>query len=167
MKIILALLLTILFTTQTYANSAPLPEGWQEVTLADIKNNPDFAARKTNPLSRLKARGDFDGNGYVDIARLLKNKNNQGAIFVTFFYKGKASKDVLVQDASFQTTEVETILRKNIDPKKFCDLSSNKHCQGIKPAGDVINVVLLTMGNTVWYWDNKTQKFDVFYSVGD
>jgi hypothetical protein len=67
----------------------PLPPGWNAVELTAFRSTEDYHFRTRMPGGGVEARGDFDGDGRMDAARLVENNDRtRCAVFITHSPKG-------------------------------------------------------------------------------
>jgi len=58
------------------AGSASAQDGWRDAVASDVRNSTDYTDfRVHDPALFLSARGDFDGDGRVDVVRLRVNES--------------------------------------------------------------------------------------------
>ncbi len=64
-------------TGQAKDADLPLPRGWHTVPLDRYKNTYNWDVRKSLPKGGLEARGDFKGDGHIEVARVLERKKRK------------------------------------------------------------------------------------------
>ena len=90
-----------------------MPPGWRLPTDSELAYGPSF--REQNATRYLVAKGDFDGDGIDDIARLLVTANGKGyGLVLTFGGRSREGKHLmlergLVTDLALVGIDVESV----------------------------------------------------------
>ena len=110
--------------------------------------------------------GDFDGNGFLDYAFLLRNsKDKKGTTIFTIFMQSKHSQFELEfclnmgfyrNDVIIQRIEAGKILSqtKSIDEPK----------EDVKLKNAAVELAYFEKSSVVYYWDDKTKKFEEIWT---
>lgn len=84
-----ALAAILLVVSPADASVFPVPRGWHAVSLSEFRGTEDFHFRLKQPNEGLRVVGDFDGDGRVDVVRVLESDDRKHcAMFVTHFPNG-------------------------------------------------------------------------------
>lgn len=91
------------------AKTPPLPDGWRLPRSSELAVYQEF--RNRSPVQYLSVRGDFNGDGFPDVARLLVSRDEKRLGLVVTFGRSDGSPRHLVLDR----WEVQSLTSIGID----------------------------------------------------
>ena len=150
----------LLFATSSYLASAQsiLPPGWRRPT-------PDEAVgawRRKSPTRFLVVKADFDGDGQIDVAEILRNDSEKDcALFVRLSGRDSEWKSL------WQGHCMDNVGISAVRPGKYETLcgSDPSGCDPATPktvdlAHSAISLFFEGETSSFFYWDPNTKKFN-------
>jgi len=154
------LIICILLSISTLSFAVELPKGWRLPTKKELSQEP---LRNKSSTKNIKVEADFNGDGKVDTALLLKNTSNQ-------------SEGLFVRLSGYSWQLINQIKKKVEIPynlgislaspnnyKTACGKGYGK-CDNVDSLTLMLNlpgIFLFTFesAHSVWYWDSSTNEF--------
>jgi hypothetical protein len=154
----IALVLGFLFCA-LQAPAGELPRGWSEPTAKEVSG----AWRDKNASRFLVVRGDFDGDGKPDEARILVNDTEFGI----FVWLGSSRQLLLLDSGARGSLGNQGIAKtKRGTYKTACGKGYGEWAcahgepKTLRLTRDAIDLFEDESGDAVFYWDANTQKFN-------
>jgi len=154
--ILLGALISVSFSARSGS-----PEGWIKPKTV---NGNDFC---TNYKSRFEAKGDFDGDGKSDTAKILANLSTKN-IGVWVWLSTESGPILALEDNQSKDGEHDMLIASNVKPGKYvaaCAKGYGKKCQ----KGELSSATLKSYGieyfecegsKRILFWNSLQRKFD-------
>jgi len=160
----LLLLLTIPITV--LASPDPLPDGWRLPTQAEINAVP---MRSWSETKFLRVDGDFNSDGKLDFAQLVKSENSDGEGFAVYLSNPTGYEWQVVQNFMYKKRPSNPTLYMGLDiaePGSYKTACGKGYwaCKEGEPEILVLNNLGVAYfkfesASSIWYWDNSKDKF--------
>jgi hypothetical protein len=158
-----------LFSSFGYSWSWPaIPAGWRAPTV--LETAYDIPIRESDPNRYLFTEADFNGDGEVDVARILVNdKMNKLALFV-FLSSDSASEALLLtelDDTSSARRMGVSKLEAGVYPTA-CAKGYGLPCKEGEPSlislrNPAINFFVLESASSAFVWDASSRSFTLIW----
>ena len=144
--------------------SAAIPDGWRVPTANETTY--DIPIREEDPNRYLLTEADFNGDGRVDVARILINdKKDKMALFV--FLSGKATSTAILLTQMDDKSWVRRMGVEKLEPGKYqtaCGRGYGTGCPEDSPATIVlerpaIKYFQLESASYIFVWDEVSKSF--------
>lgn len=143
-----------------------LPQGWRMPGASEIGND----WRDNAPDGFLIARGDFNGDGIEDEARLLlSKKGNKMGLFAFLSQEAKSFRIILLDEKDdaeyievFGVTTVSPGLYKTACGKGYWECNEAETPE-IFIKYDAIDYFKIESANCYFYWDSQTKSFKIIW----
>ncbi len=159
-SVLMFLMLGIVFPV--YAGKPYLPHGWRLPLGQEIEGH----WRDDDPEKYVVVRGDFNGDGAIDVARLLVRQSGNGAGLYAFISRKHKSPKAYLLDEMKHVAILRAMGIAKALPGKYktaCGKGYWECEEGEAPEvllrHDSINYFKTESANSFYYWDNKTAAF--------
>lgn len=138
------------------AEPAP-PPGWEPAEMVYLLGTAHYDARLENADGFLAARGDFDGDGGQDLARLFVHRGDgHAALFVTLAGDTQPWAHRLATVTLAEVVALGVATRPHGDFRTTCNMgvSDERACGDVSEIGDHDNLTLFTFraAARVFWW---------------
>lgn len=157
--------LTILVSLSLLAscsNSKSLPQGWKLPSSEELKD----AWRNESESRYTIVRGDFNGDGIIDEAKLLVRKDGTGFGLFAFLYQKDHSFKIYQLDEMKDANLIRAMGIKKVSPNSYKTACGKGYwdCQKdevpeITIKNEAIDYFKTESANSFFYWDVKTNTF--------
>lgn len=154
--------LCIFLPSLSFAEDISLPKGWRAPQSTEIKGE----WRNKNTDRFLVARGDFNGDGIADVARVLVNQEVNKAGLFAFVSQKNGQCNIYHLDISNDTKMLQNMGVEKVPPgtyKTACGKGYWNCKQDESPEislrTDAINYFMPEGANSYFYWDKKSDTF--------
>lgn len=145
-----------------YAGKPSLPQGWR----LPLSHEIEGYWRNDDPEKYLVVRGDFNGDGALDIARLLVQQSGNGASLYAFISRRHQSPKVYLLDEMKDVAILRAMGIAKAPPGKYntaCGKGywkcGEEEVPEILLKNDSINYFKTESASSFYYWDNKSAGF--------
>ena len=161
--ILLAVLFAAVTTSVSFAGDFPAPEGWRPYAAGEVEDE----WRDFSPTRYLEVKGDFDGNGAADGAKLfVRPDGSEVGLFVFMCEKDGACKEHLLAGLKgprvLRRAGVDLVHRGRYSTA--CGKAYRECKEGETPEieirNDSIDLFESTGGNSYFYWDEAKKAFE-------
>jgi hypothetical protein len=141
--------------------SSNLPSGWR----LPIKQELESSWRQKSPTKFVIVKGDFDGDGKVDLAQILINPSRRS--FGLFVLLSSSEKWELLGDGDLRSFERFGI--DQVQPGRYetaCGKGYGDYaCANSEPdflvlTNKAIDYIYTESSDTIFYWDKHSHKFN-------
>lgn len=152
----------LLFSSFSFAE-IQLPTGWRDPAATEIKGD-DW--RNKDRRKYLEVKGDFNGDGVHDIAKIfLKNDGSELGLFVFIAQKDLTFKTYLLTTMN-DPAAIHVMGIKKVSPGKYKTACGKGYWAcgkdekpEIRIKNDSIDFFTSESANSYFYWDKKTEAF--------
>lgn len=162
-SIFLATIVVSLSLLAACSNSKSLPEGWRLPTSEELQD----AWRNESENKYTIVKGDFNGDGIIDEAKLLVRKDSAGFGVFAFVYQKDHSFKIYQLDEMKDINLIQAMGIKKVPPGTYKTACGKGYwdCQKdevpeINIKNEAIDYFKTESANSFFYWDVKTKFFD-------
>ncbi len=167
MKTLVKLVSPIIFVLLVFFSCSKaklsLPAGWKIPLASDIRND-DW--RKENIDRYMIVRGDFNGDGILDTARLLMREDGSMLGLFAFVSQKDGSFKVYLLDEMKATEAIHSMGIKKVSPGSYRTACGKGYwacgkdeVPNISLRNDAIDYFKTESANSYFYWDTQTNTF--------
>ncbi len=158
-------LLIILFIA-TLAYALELPDGWRLPTEKELASEP---LRLKSPTKNAKVEADFNGDGKIDYALLLKSTKFSGECFAVNYSKGNEYSWQILSEIDWGEEYPNVNLSMGIDlakPKRYKTACGKGYWECEPGEPEVLELMLpgiwyfkFESAASLWFWDSSLKSF--------
>jgi hypothetical protein len=160
-RIFLAIFVSLLLLSAC-SNSKTLPQGWRLPTSQELKDT--WRNESENKCTVVK--GDFNGDGIIDEAKLLVREDSSGFGVFAFIYQKNYSSKIYQLDEMKDVKLIQAMGIKKVSPGTYKTACGKGYwdCQKdevpeINIKNEAIDYFKTEAANSFFYWDNKSNSF--------
>ncbi|MCP4237812.1 MAG: hypothetical protein GY770_30300 [Aestuariibacter sp.] len=163
-RVIFILLVALSIGAQ--ASSEELPNGWRFPTQAEIDIVP---MRRWSETKFLIASADFNSDGEIDTARIIKDEDNIGEGFAVYLSGLDGFEWKIVKFYEYRSQQTAPMLRMGlsiVEPGNYKTACGKGYwdCKDGEPEELALETnglshFLFESASSIWFWDKKSLKF--------
>ena len=160
------LIFLLIFPFSVLATSITLPEGWRLPTQAEIDA---VTMRSWSETKFLRVDGDFNSDGKLDYAQLIKNEMVDGEGFAVHLSTPAGYEWQVVQQFEYQNSPSKPSLYMGLsiaNPGSYKTACGKGYweCKEGEPEILELNKIgvayfMFESASSLWYWDDSMMKF--------
>lgn len=163
MRFHLLLMLILIFSSATFAQTPKAPDGWRFPTAKDMKSNWR-TFRRAIPMP-YKAVADFNSDKLIDEVWILIPKNGTGlGLFVFLRQKDKSFRSIQLDRAEDSSPQTMYVSVAQPDTYETACGKGYWECAAGEPArlnlkSKAIHYAVYESATSIYYWDKQAGKF--------
>ena len=148
--------------TSCSSNKPPLPEGWRTLNKYEIEKT----WRDVDDNKYLAVKGDFNGDGFMDEARILLSEKGSGLALFSFMKQADNTYNILLLNEMDDESLIHAMGIRKVEPGLYKTACGKGYweCEPGEPPeilikNDAIDLFKVESANSFFYWDEHSKTF--------